>query len=61
MVEHHQTNCTQAAALAVAGFGKTADQMDHSTTGYTVPACIAGSNSNLDMSLESGSLRKQKK
>lgn len=66
MVEDHQTSWTQAAAPAVAvarqkSFGKTADQMDHSTMGYTWSACIAGSSSNLDMTLESGSLRKQNK
>lgn len=62
MVEQNQTSCTQAAAAAAAAlaaavhrknFGKTADQVDHSTMGYTPSACIANSCSSLDMSLES--------
>lgn len=52
MVEQNQTSCTQAAAAAAAAvafvavehrksFGKTADQVDHSTMDYTPSACIA--------------------
>ena len=40
-------------------FGKTADQVDHSTMGYKRSACIANSRSSLDMSLESVPLEKQ--
>ena len=68
-VEQNQRSCTQAAAAADAAalaaavhrkrFGKTADQVDHSTMGYTPSACIASSCSSLDMSLESVLLEKQ--
>ena len=68
-VEQNQTSCTQDAAAAAAAapapavrqmsFGKTADQMDHSTMGYRRSACIASSRSSLDMSLESVPLEKQ--
>lgn len=69
MVEQNQTSCTQAAAAAAAAlaaavhrksFGKTADQVDHSTMGYTPSACIASSCSSLDMSQESVPLKKAK-
>ena len=73
MVEQNQTSCTQAAAAAAAAaaavafaavvhrksFGKTADQVDHSTMDYTPSACIASSCSSLDMSLEFVPLEKQ--
>ena len=66
MAEQNQTSCTQAAAAAACAaavhrknLGKTADQVDHSTTGYTPSACIASSHSSLDMSLESVPLEKQ--
>ena len=67
-VEQNQRSCTQAAAAAAAAlaagvhrkrFGKTADQVDHSTMGYTPSACIASSYSSLDMSLEFVPLEKQ--
>ena len=67
MVGQNQTSCTQAAAAAAAlvaavrqkSFGKTADQVDHNTMGYTRSACIASSHSSLDMSRESVPLEKQ--
>lgn len=65
MVGQNQISCTQAAAATPAAavrqqsFGKTADQMDHSTMGYTRSACIASSRSSLDMSQVSVPLEKQ--
>lgn len=66
VVEQNQTSCTQAAAamalvaaVCQKSFGKTADQVNHSTMGYTRWACTASSCSNLDMSLESAPLEKQ--
>ena len=67
MVEQNQTSCIQTAAAAVAlvvavrqkSFGKTADQVDHSTMGYMRSACIASSRSSLDMILGSAPLEKQ--
>lgn len=47
MAGQNQISCTQAAAATSSAavrqqsFGKTADQMDHSTMGYTRWACIA--------------------
>ena len=65
MVEQNLTSCTQAAAAAARAaavhrknLGKTADQVDHSTMGYTPLACIASSHSSLDVSLVSVPLEK---
>lgn len=66
MVGQNQRSCAQvaaAAALAAAVYrknlGKTADQVDHSTMGYTPSARIASSHSSLDMSSGSVPLEKQ--